>query len=117
MNVESLIDETLQPAIVSWLRRKQNAVVALNNIGELFATLSGQNIAGEVDDFVSIKGPVHIGSGSRIHSNVEIEGPVIIGENVSIRAHSQIRDFAFIGSDCVVGYSADIKRSICLDGA
>ena len=103
--------------MISWLQAQGDAITALNNIEKLFANLEGQNILGEMDGFVSIKGAVHIGKGSRIHSHVEIDGPVIIGENVSIRAQAQIRNFAYIGSDCVVGHSADIKRSICLNGA
>ena len=117
MNVESLIDETLEPEIISWLRHQHNAISALSHIEELFTKLSGQHIFGELDEFVSVIGPVHIGAGSRIHSHVEINGPVIIGNDVIIATQSQIRDYAYIGSECIVGHSANIKRSICLNGA
>ena len=46
-----------------------------------------------------------------------IQGPVLIGENVSVRSHSIIRSQAYIDSNCVVGHSADVKRSICLNGS
>src|SRR4051812_20753449 len=117
MQVDALIDDTLEPVLVAWLRDKRNAIAALNAIEDLFRKLATQNILGEVDEFVSIKGPVHLGRGSKVHSYVELDGPLIIGENVSIRSNAQIRNFAFIGSDCVVGHSADIKRSICLNGS
>jgi bifunctional UDP-N-acetylglucosamine pyrophosphorylase/glucosamine-1-phosphate N-acetyltransferase len=60
---------------------------------------------------------VHIGKGTKIHPFVAIQGPVIIGEDVSVRSHSIIRSQTYIGSDCVVGHSADVKRSICLTGS
>lgn len=117
MRVTSLYDETIEPQMKEWLDKHETALNALNNIHSIFASLKKNHIEGELDEFVSIEGPVHIGKGSRIHSNVSIQGPVIIGENVSIRSQSQIRNHAFIASDCVVGHSADIKRSICLNGA
>lgn len=117
MNVESLIDDTLEQPLVVWLRSKGSAIRALNEIEQLFQKLDKQVVEGELDEFVSLKGPVHIGRGSRVHSHVEIDGPVIIGENVSIRSGAQIRNFAYIGSECVIGHSADIKRSICLNGS
>lgn len=117
MHVDALIDETLEPQLIEWLRSQGNAIRALSHIKELFARLDTQNILGDIDEHVSLKGPVHIGKGSRIHSFVEIDGPVIIGENVSVRSHAQIRNFAYIGSECVIGHSADIKQSICLNGS
>lgn len=117
MDVEQLIDETVAPELQAWLRKWPNAVAALNHIGELFADLKQPEILGEIDEHVSISGPVRIGKGSRIHPFVRIQGPVIIGENVSVRAHAIIRSEAYIASDCVVGHSADIKRSLCLNGA
>jgi UDP-N-acetylglucosamine diphosphorylase / glucose-1-phosphate thymidylyltransferase / UDP-N-acetylgalactosamine diphosphorylase / glucosamine-1-phosphate N-acetyltransferase / galactosamine-1-phosphate N-acetyltransferase len=117
MDVEQLIDDSLQQGLQVWLKKWPNAIEALNNIGELFVGLKQSNILGEVSEQVSIKGPVHIGKGSKIHPFVTIEGPVIIGENVSVRSHSIIRNQAYIGSKCVIGHSADVKRSICLDGA
>jgi bifunctional UDP-N-acetylglucosamine pyrophosphorylase/glucosamine-1-phosphate N-acetyltransferase len=71
----------------------------------------------DVGEHVSISGLVHIGKGSKIHPFVTIQGPVFIGENVSVRSHSIIRSEAYIASNCVVGHSADVKRSICLNGA
>ncbi len=117
MNAEQLIDDNLEEGLQVWLKKWPTAVDALNNIGELFSGLKQNNILGDVHDQVSIKGPVHIGKGSKIHPFVTIEGPVIIGENVSVRSHSIIRSQAYIGSKCVIGHSADVKRSICLNGA
>src|SRR5450759_4204901 len=117
MDVEQLIDDTVELEFQAWLRKWPNAIEALNNIGDLFVGLEKPTILGEVDEHVSISGPVHIGKGSKIHPFVTIQGPVIIGENVSVRSHSIIRSQAYISSNCVVGHSADVKRSICLNGA
>jgi len=89
----------------------------LRDVKRLFKNLQQTQILGDIDSGVHIDGPVHIGKGSRIHSGVVLDGPVIIGENVSVRSHSQIRNHAFIGSNCVVGHSADIKRSIVFEDA
>jgi NDP-sugar pyrophosphorylase family protein len=117
METQQLIDGALEEGLQLWLRRFSNAVEALKHIEELFAGLNKPTIQAEVGEHVSISGPVHIGKGTKIHPFVTIEGPVIIGENVSIRSHSIIRNYAYIGSTCVVGHSADVKRAICLNGA
>jgi len=117
MEIEQLIDSELEQQLRLWLKKFSNAVEALRRIEELFGGLSKTTILTEVGEHVSISGPVHIGKGTKIHPFVTIEGPVIIGENVSIRSHSIIRSHAYIGSKCVVGHSADVKRSICLNGA
>ena len=117
MEIEQLLDETVEPQLAEWLRKWPDALAALNNIDDLFVGIRESRILGKVSEQVSISGPVHIGKGTKIYPFVTIEGPVIIGENVSVRSHSIIRNQAYIGSDCVVGHSADVKRSICLNGA
>ena len=117
MDVLQLIDDSLEQDLQIWLKKWSSAIDALNNIGSLFDELEQSNILGDVSEHVSITGPVHIGKGSKIHPFVTIEGPVVIGENVSVRSHSIIRNQAYIGSNCVIGHSADVKRSICLNGA
>jgi NDP-sugar pyrophosphorylase family protein len=117
MEIEELLNETVEPQLAAWLRKWASALDALNNVADLFVGLEENCILGEISDKVSISGPVHIGKGTKIHPFVTIQGPVIIGENVSVRSHSIIRSQSYIGSDCVVGHSADVKRSICLNGA
>ena len=110
MEIQQLIDGALEQKLQLWLQRFSDAVEALKHIEELFAGLNKPTIQTEVGEHVSISGPVHIGKGTKIHPFVTIEGPVVIGENVSIRSHSIIRNYAYIGSTCVVGHSADVKR-------
>ena len=91
MEIEQLLDETVEPQLAGWLRKWPDALAALNNIADLFAGLGENRILGQVSEQVSITGPVHIGKGSKIYPFVTIQGPVIIGENVSVRSHSIIR--------------------------
>lgn len=72
MDVEQLIDDTVELEIQAWLRKLPNAIAALNNIGDLFVGLEKPTILGELDEHVSISGPLHIGKGSKIHPFVTI---------------------------------------------
>lgn len=117
LRVSDLFSGPLEPDLAAWLKRFDSPIELLNALPDLFAKLNEQRILGEVREFVSITGPVHIGEGSVIHPGAIIEGPVIIGDNVSVRSHAQIRKMTFIGSDCVIGHGADIKASLCLNSA
>jgi UDP-N-acetylglucosamine diphosphorylase / glucose-1-phosphate thymidylyltransferase / UDP-N-acetylgalactosamine diphosphorylase / glucosamine-1-phosphate N-acetyltransferase / galactosamine-1-phosphate N-acetyltransferase len=112
-----IYDETIEEELASWIKKHSDVAQLLNNLKSLFANLETTQILGEVHSSVSINGPVHIGAGSVIHPHVTLDGPIIIGENVSIRSHSQIRNHTYLGSNCVVGHGADIKHSLCLNGA
>ena len=86
MDVEQLIDDTIDPELQAWLRKWPGAVEALNHVRDLFVGLKKTTIVGEIDEHVSISGLVHVGKGSKIHPFVTIQGPVIIGENVSVKS-------------------------------
>ncbi|MBX2812677.1 MAG: hypothetical protein KTR25_12750 [Myxococcales bacterium] len=115
MNKQQLIGDNIEPELLEWLSKYDSPIDWLDNIEQLFSKLDKPIIHGRVEDHVSITGPVHIGEGAHIHPFVNIEGPVIIGANVSVRPHAQIRPYAFLGTGCVVGHGADIKRSLCLN--
>jgi len=115
--IKEFFREPVESELAAWLAKYENAIELLVHLSDLFAKLDCQVIHGKIDDFVSINGPVHIGEGTRVHSHVTIDGPVVIGNNVSIRSHAQLRKNTFIGTDCVVGHGADIKNSLCLNGA
>lgn len=115
--VSDLFSAPIELGLKAFLERFDSPLDLLSSLPDLFVKLKGQRVLGEVRDFVSIEGPVHIGSGSVIHPGVTIEGPVIIGDNVSVRSHAHIRKMTYIGSDCVVGHGADIKSSLCLNSA
>ncbi|MBN2457804.1 NTP transferase domain-containing protein [Candidatus Woesearchaeota archaeon] len=59
-----------------------------------------QDIKGEVEDNVTIKGNVIIGKGTVVRSGTYIEGPVIIGEDCQIGPSAYIRPDTAIGDRC-----------------
>lgn len=117
LTVADLFSGPLEADLGAWVKKCRSPLELFDALPELFANLNHQRILGEVHEYVSITGAVHVGKGSVIHPGVVIEGPVIIGENVSVRSHAQIRKMTFLGSDCVVGHGADIKASLCLNSA
>ncbi len=44
-----------------------------------------------------------------------IKGPCYIGENSVVGGNSLVRDFSSLGSNCVVGFSTEIKHSLIGD--
>lgn len=74
-----------------------------------------EKIEGEVEEFVKVKGTLHLGKGSVIRSGTYIEGPAYIGENTIIGPNAYLRGFASIGSNCRVGNAVEIKNSIIMD--
>jgi len=58
-----------------------------------------------------------IGRGTRIHPGAVVEGPVRIGRDVQIRPGAFIRGGCWIGDECIIGASTEIKHSIMLNGA
>jgi bifunctional UDP-N-acetylglucosamine pyrophosphorylase/glucosamine-1-phosphate N-acetyltransferase len=117
LKVTDLFSWPPEHELAAWLKSFDSPIELLNALPGLFADMKEQRILGEVGEFVSISGPVHIGKGSVIHPGVTIDGPVIIGDGVSVRSHAQIRKMTFLGSDCVVGHGADIKASLCLNSS
>ena len=71
MDVEQLIDDTVEQQLQTWLRKFPNAIEALKHIEDLFVGLELAILA-DVDEHVSISGPVHIGKGTKIHPFVTI---------------------------------------------
>lgn len=117
VRVSELFSSPIEEGLAVWVNSFESPLHLLNAVPDLFDKLTEQVVLGEVHRNAVIRGPVHVGKGSVIHAGVSIDGPVIIGENVSIRSHAQIRKGSFIGEGCVVGHSADIKASLCMDGA
>jgi len=69
---------------------------------------------GEIEEGVSIHGPVSIGEGTLVKSGTYIEGPCIIGKNCRIGPHAYIRGHTSIGNDCHIGHCTEIKNSIIM---
>jgi UDP-N-acetylglucosamine diphosphorylase / glucose-1-phosphate thymidylyltransferase / UDP-N-acetylgalactosamine diphosphorylase / glucosamine-1-phosphate N-acetyltransferase / galactosamine-1-phosphate N-acetyltransferase len=106
-----------EQGILEFVLSFRRASELLKGFDRLFSDLTTSKILGSVEPGAHIVGPVHIGKGSRIHPDAVVYGPTIIGEGVSVRPHAQVRAGTYLGSHCVVGHGADIKHSLCLDGA
>ncbi len=81
--------------------------------------LSGlaSSVSGDVEDDVSIHGPVHIGKGARIRSGAYIEGPVYIGPDSDIGPNCYIRPCTSVGASVRIGNACEVKNSIIMDGS
>ncbi|WP_455645190.1 bifunctional sugar-1-phosphate nucleotidylyltransferase/acetyltransferase [Methanosphaera sp.] len=74
------------------------------------------SIEGEIEENVTIHGPVHLGKGSIIRSGCYIQGPVFIGENCDVGPNTYLRPYACLCNDVDVGNAVEIKNSIIMDG-
>ncbi|MCW3990870.1 MAG: sugar phosphate nucleotidyltransferase [Candidatus Bathyarchaeota archaeon] len=73
--------------------------------------------SGDVEDGVSISGPVHIEKGARIRSGTYIEGPVYIGPDSDIGPNCYIRPCTSIGAGVRIGNACEVKNSIVMDSS
>lgn len=74
------------------------------------------DIEGEIEENVTIHGPLHLGKGSIIRSGCYIRGPVFIGENCDVGPNTYLRPYACLCNDVDVGNAVEIKNSIIMDG-
>jgi len=70
-------------------------------------------ILGEVEDYVTIKGPVFIGKGTIIKSFSYIEGPTYIGSNCIIEPNTHIRPGSIIFDD--VSFGGELIESVVMN--
>ncbi len=74
-----------------------------------------EDIKGEIEDNVTIHGPIILGEESIIRSGTYIIGPVYIGKNCDIGPNSYIRANTSIGDNVSIGNAVEIKNSIIID--
>ncbi|NYB51258.1 MAG: NTP transferase domain-containing protein [Methanobacteriaceae archaeon] len=85
-------------------------------LNEHFLELSESKIEGEVEEGVTIHGPLILKKGSIIRSGTYIMGPVYIGENCDVGPNTFLRKHTSIGNNVNVGNAVEIKNSIIMDG-
>lgn len=78
----------------------------------LMRDMQDGRIEGHVEEHVTLKGGVHVGSGTVLKSGTYIEGPVIIGRNCTIGPNCTIRGCTSIGDGSIIGQAVEIKNSI-----
>ncbi len=74
-----------------------------------------EDIKGEVEESVHIRGKVVLMKGALIKSGTYIEGNVIIDEGAVIGPNSYIRGSTYIGRNSRVGAASEVKNSIILN--
>jgi len=87
----------------------------LLDVNEHFLKDLETDIQGEVEDGVTIHGPVFIGKNTIVRSGCYIMGPVYIGENCDIGPNSFMRKYTSIGNHVSVGNAVELKNSIIMD--
>jgi UDP-N-acetylglucosamine diphosphorylase/glucosamine-1-phosphate N-acetyltransferase len=89
----------------------------LLEVNEHFLDGLEPKIHGDVEEGVTIHGPLFLGKGSIIRSGSYVMGPAYIGENADIGPNSFIRKHTSIGNDVNVGNGVEIKNSIIMDNS
>ena len=87
----------------------------LLNVNEHYLQDMEEEIQGEVEEGVTIHGPVSIGAKSIIRSGSYIMGPVHIGEGCDIGPNSFLRKHTTLGNNVRIGNAVEIKNSIIMD--
>ncbi|MBE6488022.1 MAG: glucose-1-phosphate thymidylyltransferase [Methanosphaera stadtmanae] len=80
-----------------------------------FLEVMEESIEGEIEDGVTIHGPLHLGKNSIIRSGCYIQGPVFIGDDCDIGPNTYLRPYTCLCNDVNVGNAVEIKNSIIMD--
>ncbi|PKP54488.1 MAG: glucose-1-phosphate thymidylyltransferase [Candidatus Altiarchaeales archaeon HGW-Altiarchaeales-3] len=67
-----------------------------------------------IEQYTTIKGKVHIGSGTVIKSGAYVEGPCYIGNNCNIGPNCYIRAGTTLGDNVTIGNAVEIKNTIIM---
>ena len=74
------------------------------------------SIEGTIEDKESIRGRVHLGSGSVIEEGAVIRGPVSIGEDTRITSETYLGPYTSIGDECLID-GAQIESTVVIGKA
>jgi bifunctional UDP-N-acetylglucosamine pyrophosphorylase/glucosamine-1-phosphate N-acetyltransferase len=86
----------------------------LLSLNEYLLKTITDDIQGEIEEHVYVKGKLVLGKHSRILSGTYLEGNVIIGENAKIGPNCYIRPYTSIGDNCHIGNACEVKNSIIM---
>jgi UDP-N-acetylglucosamine diphosphorylase / glucose-1-phosphate thymidylyltransferase / UDP-N-acetylgalactosamine diphosphorylase / glucosamine-1-phosphate N-acetyltransferase / galactosamine-1-phosphate N-acetyltransferase len=88
----------------------------LLDVNEHYLNEMETEILGEVEDGVTIHGPVYLGKDSIIRSGSYLIGPIRIGEGCDIGPNSFIRKHTCLGDHVRIGNAVEIKNCIVMNG-
>lgn len=83
----------------------------LPHIGEFIADYVGKHAS----DYKEIQKGVFVGQDVKIHPSAVIEAPAVIGSGSELRPGAFIRGKVFVGKNCVIGNSTELKNCILLN--
>ncbi|HIP56486.1 MAG TPA: nucleotidyl transferase [Ignisphaera aggregans] len=72
-------------------------------------------LRGDVEPYVTVKGPVIVDEGAEIRSGSYIVGPVYIGRDVEIGPNAYIRPYSVILQGSRIGFSVEVKESVVME--
>lgn len=72
-------------------------------------------IEGDIEDGVTVHGPLIVGEGTVIRSGTYIQGPVYIGKDCDIGPNSYLRSYTCIGDGVSIGNAVEVKNSIVME--
>jgi UDP-N-acetylglucosamine diphosphorylase/glucosamine-1-phosphate N-acetyltransferase len=74
-------------------------------------------VEGTVEKGAHLEGPVVVREGAHVRAGAYIVGPAIIDSGARVGPNCFIRPSTYIGRDCHVGASTEVKNSIVMDGS
>lgn len=87
----------------------------LIRLNEYASDLTGQEISGTIEGGVTLRGPVHIGAGTKIKAGSYIEGPVTIGEGCEIGPYATIFSTTSIGNGVSIAPFTTVYNSMIMN--
>ena len=76
-----------------------------------------RDVRGDVEDGVTLDGPVVVEDGARVRSGSYLEGPVVVQSGADVGPNAYVRGATVLGSDSRVGNAVEVKNSILMAGA
>ena len=89
----------------------------LLTLNEKFMENLKGEVKGEVEQYATLKGEVHVGEGTIIKNGSYIIGPVYIGKNCDIGPNCLIRPHTVLLDNTKVGAAVEVKNSIIMEGS
>lgn len=87
----------------------------LLDVNQAFLEELNSEILGEIEEGVTIHGPLYLGKNSIIRAGSYIIGPVYIDEDCDVGPNSFIRKYTCLGRGVKIGNAVEIKNSLIME--